>query len=127
MGDDERQRVRLRDILRIDVPKLHAANTNAGVDATPAARIIMRILEEPRGRYMTRVLYCPPLPLLWGFLPGDGTEASVVHKAYVRALWTSSTPIPTPWSATRALSASGFVTPGLRSTVTSCGSACWPA
>ena len=87
MGDDERQRVRLRDILRIDVPKLHAANTNAGVDATPAARIIMRILEEPRGRYMTRVLYCPPLPLLWGFRPSDGTRASVVHQAYLRALW----------------------------------------
>jgi hypothetical protein len=87
MGDDKLRRVRLRDVLRVDIPKLHAAITSEGVDANPAARVILRILEEKRGSYKTRVLYCPPLPLLWGFRPGDGSAASVVHQAYVRALW----------------------------------------
>ncbi|MBW2290197.1 MAG: hypothetical protein JRG90_20575 [Deltaproteobacteria bacterium] len=32
-------------------------------------------------------MYCPPLPLLWGFRPGDGTAASVVHQAYAREFW----------------------------------------
>jgi hypothetical protein len=86
MGDDEQRRISLSDILRIDIPKLHRA-ISEGADADPAARVILRILSEPGNRYKMRVLYCPPLPLLWGFWPGDGTAASVVHQAYVRELW----------------------------------------
>jgi hypothetical protein len=86
MGDDEQRRISLSDILRIDIPKLHRA-ISEGADADPAARVILRILSEPGNRYKMRVLYCPPLPLLWGFRPGDGTAASVVHQAYVRELW----------------------------------------
>ncbi|MBW2401808.1 MAG: hypothetical protein JRG80_21560, partial [Deltaproteobacteria bacterium] len=86
MGGDRRQRVGLRDILRVDVPKLHRA-VSEGFDKDPAARIILRILQEPRNRYKMRVMYCPALPLVWGFRPGDGTAASVVHQAYAREFW----------------------------------------
>jgi len=87
MGDDERRRVRLRDVLRVDIPKLHAAIMSEGVHANPAARVVLRALEEPRNRYKTRVLYCPPLPVLWAFRQGDETDAAVIHRAYLRALW----------------------------------------
>lgn len=86
MRDGERRRLSLRDILRIDIPKVHTA-VSEGVAADPAARALLRILKEPGGRYKTRVLYCPALPLLWGFRPGDGTPASLIHQAYARELW----------------------------------------
>lgn len=79
-------RVGLRDVLSIDVPKIHGAVTSDGIDATPAAKFLMGILEEHRPRYATRVLYCPPLPLLWGFR-GDDSPAAVAHQAYARAVW----------------------------------------
>jgi hypothetical protein len=86
MGDEQR-RIRLLDVLRVDVPKLHAAITTGGVDATPAARAVMRFMNEPRVRYQMRILYCPPLPLLWSFQPGDGTAASAIHQTYAKMLW----------------------------------------
>ena len=86
MGGEVRRRISLRDILRIDIPKIHTAVSEGG-DADPAARVILRILNEPKSRYKTRMMYCPPLPLLWGFRPGDGTAASVIHQAYARELW----------------------------------------
>jgi len=86
MDDDEPRRVSLKDILRIDIPKLHAA-VSEGYVAGPAAGVIMRILHEPKGGYRMRVLYCPALPLFWGFKPGDRSAASIVHQAYAREFW----------------------------------------
>jgi hypothetical protein len=80
-------RVGMRDVLRIDIAKMHAANTAKGVDANAGARVLLRLKKEYHGEYLTRVFYCPPLPLLWGFAPGDGGNASVVHRAYSRELW----------------------------------------
>jgi hypothetical protein len=80
-------RVRLKDVLRLDVPRVHGAITGQGVEASPAAKFLLRLLEEHRPRYKTRVLYCPPLPLLWNFGPGDGSPASTIHQAYSRAVW----------------------------------------
>jgi hypothetical protein len=82
-----RNPVRLRDVLNIDIPRLHSAITSDGVDANPAARVILRALEERQSEYKTKTMYCPPLPLFWNFIAGDGSAASVVHKAYTRALW----------------------------------------
>lgn len=87
MHDDERSRVRLRDVLRVDISKLHAANRREGLHANPAARAVMRILKEPRSRYRLQVLYCPPLPLLWGFRSGEATPAASIHQVYARTLW----------------------------------------
>jgi hypothetical protein len=80
-------RVRLKDVLRLDISKVHGAITSQGVDASPAAKMLFRLFEEHRPRYKTRVLYCPPLPLLWNFGPGDGSSASTIHQAYARAVW----------------------------------------
>ena len=40
-----------------------------------------------------RILYCPPLSLLWSFLPGDGSPASLLHKFYARAVWRERGPL----------------------------------
>jgi hypothetical protein len=88
MSDGKGGRIGLRDVLRVDIPKLHAAFTREGVTANPAAQLIIRIVKEPRNhRQLMRVLYCPPLPLLWGFRPGDGTAAALIHQVFARALW----------------------------------------
>jgi hypothetical protein len=34
-----------------------------------------------------RLLYCPPMPLLWSGRPHDGTPAARIHKIYLRGLW----------------------------------------
>jgi hypothetical protein len=84
--DGSSSRVGLLDVLRIDVPKIHGAITGQGIDADPAAKLLMRLLEEHRPGYETRVLYCPPLPLLWNFA-GGASPAAVAHQAYGRAVW----------------------------------------
>jgi len=80
-------RVRLRDVLRLDVSKVHGAIAARDREASPAARVLLRLFDEPRRRYKTRVLYCPPLPLLWSFGPGDGSAASTLHRVWARAVW----------------------------------------
>jgi hypothetical protein len=67
-------------VLRIDVPRIHGAITSRGVDASAPAKLLLGILEEHRPRYETRVLYCPPLPLLWSFA-GDDSPAAIIHQA----------------------------------------------
>ena len=34
-----------------------------------------------------RIPYCPPLNLLWCFLPDDGSPAMVIHRCYAREVW----------------------------------------
>jgi hypothetical protein len=86
-ADQESDRVGLRDLLRVDVPKLQAAITQESIAASPVVRILFDLLKENRGPYQTRLLYCPSLPLLWNFSPGDGSAASVAHRAFARAVW----------------------------------------
>lgn len=80
-------RLRLADVLRVDLTRLQGAVRPDGINAIPVLRLFFRLFDEHRGRHRMRVLYCPPLPLLWSFLPGDGSDASTVHKAYLRAVW----------------------------------------
>jgi len=88
MSEERRSRIGLRDVLRIDIPKLHAGFTGGGREATRGARVLMDALREPHNhRQMMRVLYCVPLPLLWRRRPGDGSHSAVIHKAFLRALW----------------------------------------
>jgi len=89
MPDESRpkERVRLADVLRLDVAKVHGAVASRDVEASPAARALLQVIAEPRRRYKTRVLYCPPLPLLWGFASADDSAASRLHRAWARAVW----------------------------------------
>lgn len=87
MSDQERTRVTAWDVLRIDIPKLRAANSEREINASPAARFLLRLTTEYHHQYRIRVYYCPPLPLLWNFRSKDTSPASTVHEAYARALW----------------------------------------
>src|SRR5262249_13338490 len=49
--------------------------------------LLSRLLGEKRGRYRARIVYYPPLSLLWSFLPGDASTASFLHKFYEREVW----------------------------------------
>lgn len=84
-----RQRLRLRDVLRADVPAIYGAlaRDEAGDD-----RLVRRTyrfvhwLERGSPREV-RAYIVPPLPLLWAAARGDGSSAGYIHKRYLRALW----------------------------------------
>jgi glutathione synthase/RimK-type ligase-like ATP-grasp enzyme len=87
MSKQKAPRVSAWDVLRVDIPKLHAANSAHGIDATPAARFLLRLRTEYHAEYQTRVFYCPPLPLLWSFASRSDSPAAVIHRKWARALW----------------------------------------
>jgi hypothetical protein len=84
-----RSNLRVADILRADVPSIHRALTTDLLRQGRVLRVGYGLFQwiEHHGRYMAKVVYCPPLPLLWSFLPGDGSPASIIHMSYLRALW----------------------------------------
>jgi hypothetical protein len=83
------RRLRLRDVLRADVPAIYGAlaRDEAGDD-----RLVRRTyrfvhwLERGSPRDV-RAYIVPPPPLLWAWASGDGSPASRLHKRYLRALW----------------------------------------
>jgi hypothetical protein len=93
-------RVRLRDVLRLDVPKLHAAFTSASGDANAPVRLLFKLVDEHRSKRKTRILYCPPLPLLWGFASGDGSAQrsplGATRFGELFALQLTRGPVPVP-------------------------------
>jgi hypothetical protein len=79
-------RLRFKDLFRADFARMYLAK-NIG-----RSRAALRIYAfgaklEKLGDYKTRIVACPPLPLLWAFRSGDGSSASVIHKTYLRAVW----------------------------------------
>jgi hypothetical protein len=84
-----RSKLRLRDVLRADVPAIYGAlaRDEAGDD-----RLVRRTyrfvhwLERGSPRAVCAYLVTP-LPLLWAWRAGDGSAASQVHRHYLRALW----------------------------------------
>ena len=84
-----RSKLRLRDVLRADVPAIYAAlaRDDAGDD-----RLVRRTyrfvhwLERGSRREVQAYLVTPP-PLLWAWASGDGSSANRIHKRYLRALW----------------------------------------
>ncbi len=77
------------DVLRADIPRLHRALTGDPFHDNLVLRLGYPLFQwiEHHGRYPTKVVYCPPLPLLWSFLPGDGRPATIIHKSYLHQLW----------------------------------------
>ena len=84
-----RRRLRLRDVLRADVPAIYGALAR---DETGEDRLVRRTyrfvhwLERGSPRPV-RAYIVPPLPLLWAWARGNGGWASQIHKRYLRALW----------------------------------------
>ncbi|HKP26104.1 MAG TPA: hypothetical protein VJV39_19700, partial [Dongiaceae bacterium] len=84
-----RRRLKLRDVLRADVPAIYGAlaRDEAGDD-----RLVRRTyrfvhwLERGSPREV-RAYIVPPPPLLWAWASGDGSSAGQIHKRYLRALW----------------------------------------
>ena len=84
-----RSKLRLRDVLRADVPAIYGAlaRDEAGDD-----RLVRRTyrfvhwLERGSTRDV-RAYLVTPLPLLWAWRAGDGAPASRIHTHYLRAVW----------------------------------------
>jgi len=84
-----RRKLRLRDVLRADVPAIYGAlaRDEAGDDSLVRRTYrFVHWLERGSPREV-RSYIVPPPPLLWAWAGGDGTWASQIHKRYLRALW----------------------------------------
>src|SRR5436853_4108826 len=77
----------LLDVLRADIGQLRRGFSSPEGRSSRTFRLLTKLLDEKRGHYEMRILYCPPLSLLWSFLPSDGSPASILHKFYARAVW----------------------------------------
>jgi Sugar-transfer associated ATP-grasp len=76
-----------RDVLRADIGQLRRDFRTPRGQASRAFDVLSKLLDEKRGSYQMRIVYFPPLPLLWSLLPGDGSTASFLHKFYCRGVW----------------------------------------
>jgi hypothetical protein len=94
-----RRKLRLRDVLRADVPAIYGALAR---DADGKDRLVRRTYGfvhwlERGSRRDVRAYLVTPLPLLWAWHDGDGSAASRIHKHYLRALWRSQGVLGRAW------------------------------
>jgi hypothetical protein len=90
-----RSKLRLRDVLRADVPAIYGAlaRDEAGDD-----RLVRRTyrfvhwLERGSSREVQAYIV-PPAPLWWAYAPADDSWADQIHKRYLRALWDEHGPL----------------------------------
>jgi len=75
----------LRDLLRADIGRLQRGFSRPQARASGVFAFLAKVLDEKRGHYEMRILYCPSP--LWSALPGDGSTASFLHKFHSRAVW----------------------------------------
>lgn len=101
----------LADVLRADLGRLRGGFSSPEGRSSRIFSVLTRLLDEKRSRYEMRIIYCPPLNLLWSFLPGDGSPVSFVHKFYCREVWRERG----LWARLRLLGALLFVWPVLTS------------
>jgi putative polysaccharide biosynthesis protein len=77
------------DLVSADIATLYHAMNDDGQQQTLALGLLRLFLRwvELHGNHVTRLHYCPPLGLLWGFRHGDDSAASLVHQSYSQAVW----------------------------------------
>ena len=75
------------DLLRADIGRLQRGFSPPQARASRIFAFLAKVLDEKRGHYEMRILYCPSPSLLWSALPGDGSTASFLHKFHSRAVW----------------------------------------
>jgi hypothetical protein len=84
-----RRKLRLRDVLRADVPAIYGALARDEAGDDRLVRRTYRFIHwlERGGDSHVRSYLVTPLPLLWAWHDGDGAPATRVHKHYLRAVW----------------------------------------
>jgi hypothetical protein len=80
--------LRLKDVLRADVPAIYRALSDSGGE-DGLVRRTYRFVHwlEHGGKRNIRPYLVAPLPLLWAWKPDDGSWAGQIHKRYLRELW----------------------------------------
>lgn len=80
--------LRLKDVLRADVPAIYRALAESGGE-DGLVRRTYRFVHwlEHGGKRRIRTYLVTPLPLLWAWRPDDGSWAGRIHKRYLRELW----------------------------------------
>ena len=84
-----RGKLRLRDVLRADVPAIYGALARDEAGDDRLVRWTYRLVHwlERGSPRQVRAYIVPPPPLLWAYAPGDESWADQIHKRYLRALW----------------------------------------
>ena len=80
--------LRLKDVLRADVPAIYRALSDSG-GADGMVRRTYGFVHwlEHGGKRRIRTYLVTPLPLLWAWKADDGSWAAQIHKRYLRELW----------------------------------------
>ncbi len=83
-----RGRLSFADLLRGDVGKIHRAMNDAESTSRGAALLFsLGTWSEKHGTYRAKIVYCPPLNLLWGARVRDDSNAAALHACYAREIW----------------------------------------
>lgn len=85
---DSKGGLRLRDVLRADVPAIYRALADSS-GADGLVRRTYRFIHwlEQGGTRNVRTYLVTPLPLLWAWKAGDGSWTEQIHGRYLRELW----------------------------------------
>jgi hypothetical protein len=80
--------LRLKDVLRADVPAIYRALADSN-GADGLVRRTYRFVHwlEQGGKRNIRTYLVTPLPLLWAWKPDDGSWTGNIHNRYLRELW----------------------------------------
>jgi hypothetical protein len=84
--------LRLKDVLRADVPAIYRALSESRADEDSLVRRTYRFVHwlEHGGKRSIRPYLVTPLPLLWAWVESwaeDDSWAGQIHKRYLRELW----------------------------------------
>jgi hypothetical protein len=92
VGPQAQGGLKLRDVLRADVPAIYGALARDAAGRDRLVRRLYRLVHwlEHGSKRDVRAYLVTPLPLLWAWHAGDGSWASQIHKRYLRALWGGS-------------------------------------
>ncbi|WP_119304793.1 sugar-transfer associated ATP-grasp domain-containing protein [Dongia deserti] len=84
-----RSKLRLRDVLRADVPAIYGALARDEKGDDRLVRRTYRFIHwlERGSPRAVQAYIVTPLPLLWAWRAGNGSSADEIHKYYLRALW----------------------------------------
>jgi len=94
-----RSKLRLRDVLRADVPAIYGALARDGAGNDRLVRRTYRLVHrlERGGARDIRAYLVTPLPLLWAWRAGDSSWSSQIHKRHLKVLWREQSVLGRAW------------------------------